>query len=124
MVTIRKTILPNTSGIIEERVKGPGTVEEVRIRFYPGQARALQVVPYVIHKGEQREDLVTFTQGSERFFSGDDDSLSLPCVVEVDNDDYLKINFNNTSSAYEYTLSVDLIIDYYAGKNRASGVMV
>jgi hypothetical protein len=124
VVTVRKTILANTSGKLRERIKDSGTVEELRLRFYPGQSRALRVVPYILHKGEQREDLVTFFDGSDRYFSGDDDTVVLPCILSVGNDDYLEISYANISTLYDYTLAVDIVIDYYGGKNRVSGGVV
>jgi hypothetical protein len=124
VVAIRMNIPAGTTVTVLERIKAQGTVEELRVRFYPGQERELHVMPIVLHKGDQAEQLLTYPEGSENFLSGDDDSMIFPCVVAVDNDDHLKVTAQNTNITYDYTLCIDVVIDYYAGKNRVSGGVV
>lgn len=110
--------------IIMERIKAPGTVEEMRIKFYAGQERELHVYPVVLHKGEQAEPLLTYPVGAENYLSGEDDALIFPCIIAVGNDDNLKITAINTNATYDYTLALDVVIDYFAGKNRVAGGVV
>jgi hypothetical protein len=124
VIAIRKTIPAGTTVDILERIKAPGTVEELRVRFYAGQERELHVFPVILHKGNQAENLLTYPNGSENYLSGEDDALIFPCVLSVDNDDQLKITAININATYNYTLSVDIVIDYYAGKNRVAGGVV
>jgi hypothetical protein len=126
VISIRQTIPANTVNmIITERIKSPGTLEEIRVRFYPGVERDLHVYPSVQHKGNKTTQMLTFPQGTEQFLSGDDDYLILPVVLAVDNDDNIKIMVTNVNTTYDYTLSIDVVIDYYGGKNRVTsgGVM-
>lgn len=121
VIAIRKTVPAGATVIVSERVKGPGTVEELRVRFYPGQSRSLRVNPYVLHKGDQAEPMLTYPEGTENFLSGDDDTLIFPSVVTVENDDNIRVIAQNMSSGFDYTLVIDVVIDYHSGQNRAGG---
>ena len=121
VMTFRKVIPPNSSDVMQERVKGDGTVEGVRVRFYQGQQKALKVMPFIEHKGAQIENLVTYPATGDNFLSGDDDKLDLPCVISVDANDFIKIRAENTDPTNSYTLAVDVFIDYYGGKDRVIG---
>lgn len=121
VVSFRKVIAPSTEQTFVERIKSPGTIEQARVRFYPGQQKALQVQPYVIHKGQLREDLLTYSEGTDKYLSGDDDTFEFPCVVTVDYDDELHVYAKNTDATYSYTLVIDVVVDYYAGGNRVVG---
>lgn len=124
VVSFRKTIPAGQTIILYERIKAQGTVEELRVRFYPGQARELRVYPIILHKGDQAENMLTYAESSDNYLSGDDDNLIMPSIVPVDNDDQIKITAINTNATYDYTLVVDVVIDYFAGKNRVvSGVV-
>jgi hypothetical protein len=116
-IVIRRSVAAGESGTVRERLKADGTVEEIRVRFYPGQEGDLQVMPYILHKGERREDLLTFPAGSDRFLSGDDDYVVFPLSVSFEYDDNLQIDFKNIAT-FPYTLSVDVIVDYLGGQNR------
>lgn len=118
VISFRKSIAAGASDIIRERVKSPGTLEEVRVRFNPGQGNTLRVRPVVEHKGNRIEDLVTYPGGTNQFLSGDDDYFILPCSITVDNDDFVEVIANNTG-AFTYTIVVDVVIDYLYGQERA-----
>lgn len=122
VVSFRVTVPKGSKNIIyKERVKADGTVEEVRVRFYRGQQLALQVVPYVNHKGRKHEQLLTFAGNTNGYLCGDDDYFVYPVVVPVEDNDYVSVMVTNTDAANDYTLSVDVVVDYYAGKNRIIG---
>ena len=106
---------------LTERVKGPGTVEGLRTRFYLGQEQALQVRPYVKHKGSKIEHLVTYNDGGQEYLSGEDDTDIIPCVINCDYDDEIVVKVTNTSSTYSYTLNLLVTIDYYGGGDRVIG---
>lgn len=108
---VRKEIPALGEGVLSERIKGAGRIQEVRARFYAGQERALLARPYVLHKGQKAEDLFTFVEGSEPYLSGDDDTFTFPVSVEVENDDELKIWYKNNAN-YQYTLVLDITIVY------------
>ena len=119
VISFRKSIAAGASDVIRERVKAPGTLEEVRVRFNPGQANSLRIRPVVEHKGNRLEDLVTYPSGTNQFLSGDDDYLILPCSIVVDNDDFVEIIATNTG-AFTYTIVCDVVIDYLYGSERAN----
>lgn len=104
--------------ILKERVKDNGTIEGIRVRFYSGQQLALRVNPYIEHKGQKIENLLTYSEGSNPWLAGDDDPFEYPCVVTVEYDDYVKVWVQNTDAANDYDLVLDVIIDYYNGQNR------
>jgi hypothetical protein len=121
VISFRKVISPLEVITIKERIKAPGTVEELRVRFYRGQQLALEVLPYIEHKGRQIEELITFAEGTEGVLQGDDDYFVFPVVASVDYDDYIKVRVVNKDTTYSYTLSVDVVIDYYGGHRRVVG---
>jgi hypothetical protein len=118
VMSFRKDIDPNTMMTLTERIKDTGAVSEVRIRFYPGQERALQVRPFVKLFNSMSEDLFTFAGGStDKFLSGDDDYLVFPVTADVVADDELAVWVNNTDLNYTYTLVVDVVINYFGGES-------
>jgi|NOAtaT_6_FD_contig_51_4904121_length_1487_multi_3_in_0_out_0_3 hypothetical protein len=118
VISFRKSIAAGGSDIIRERVKSNGTLEELRVRFNPGQANTLRIRPVVEHKNNRLEDLVTYPAGTNQFLSGDDDYLILPCAITVENDDFVEVIANNTG-AFTYTIVVDIVVDYLFGTERA-----
>lgn len=118
VISFRKSIAAGASDIIRERVKSNGTLEEVRVRFNPGQANTLRIRPVVEHKNNRMEDLVTYPAGTNQFLSGDDDYLILPCSITVENDDFVEVIANNTGG-FTYTIVVDIVVDYLFGTERA-----
>jgi hypothetical protein len=111
VIAIRKDIPAGETGIFTEMIKDDGRIQEVRARFYSGQERALKVRPYISHKAQRIEDLFTYVEGSENYLSGDDDTFVFPASVKVEYDDELKVWYEN-SSAYTYTLVLDIVIVY------------
>jgi hypothetical protein len=115
-MSFRQDIAPSTMGTLTERIKDAGEVVEIRIRFYPGQERSLQVRPFLQMFNSMSEDLFTWAGGStDRFLSGDDDYLVFPVSATVVADDNIAVWFNNTDTQYTYTLVVDVVVQYYAG---------
>lgn len=119
VISFRKTIPAGTQNmILQEMIKADGTVEKVAVRFYQGQQKALQVIPYIDHKGDQREDLITYPKNTDHYLSGDDDYLIYDVVSTVEYLDYASVMVTNTDPTYDYTLAVDITVDYYGGKDR------
>jgi hypothetical protein len=111
--TIRKSVFPYITGSVKERLKDKGYVQEVRIRFYPGVERALQVNPYILHKNNRREDFFTYPTNTEPYITGDDDYLVFPCSVDFDYDDEVAVDFLHIGGDYPYTLVVDIVVVYH-----------
>jgi hypothetical protein len=103
------------SQTIKERLKGTGIVEQVNVRFYPGVERALRVAPYVLEDGRKPNHLFTYPDGTTPYITGDNDYIKMPVTVEIENDDILCIDVENTSGLYNYTLSCDVVISYNTG---------
>lgn len=112
IVSFRKDIIPNSEGHLYERIKDNGQVQEVRIRFYAGQTQELQVRPFVLHKGNKPEDMVTYPEGTQPYFSGEDDYFVFPVNVNIEYDDQLAIWYKNVNLEFNYTLVVDVMILY------------
>jgi hypothetical protein len=119
IITFREIIPPNTLQDLQfsERIKADGTIETIKVRFYKGQQKSLQVYPFVRHKGNKDESLITYS-GSTNHLSGDDDYFIYDVVVPVENDDQMIIFVKNVDPTYSYTMVVDVAIDYYGGKDR------
>jgi hypothetical protein len=121
VMAFHKLIPLGTTDVLHERVKGEGTIEGIKVRFYSGQVHALQVRVFVEHKGNKIEDLITYVSTGKEVLTGDDDNFSFPVVVPVSNDDVVKVWVKNDSSTKGHNLSVDVIVDYYGGQNRVIG---
>lgn len=115
VIVFKKTITANTPVYLTERIKDNGVIEELRVRFYPGVERGLQVMPYISHKIKAREDLISYNESSDQYITGDNDYFIYPVNVEVEYDDDLVIFANNVSN-YDFTLSVDVIVSYDGGQ--------
>jgi hypothetical protein len=110
-LSFRKDVGPGEVATFKERLKGKGYVKEMTVRFYPGSEGSLQVNPYVLHKNEVRENVITYVEGTNQYLAGDDDRFIIPCYCEFTIDDNFVVYANNTG-AYVYTLSVDVVIQY------------
>lgn len=116
VMSFRQDIQPLQTLTLTERIKDTGEVSEIRIRFYPGQERSLQVRPFVQLFNSMSEDLFTWAGGStEKFLSGDDDYLVFPVTANVVADDLIAVWVSNTDANYVYTLVCDVVISYYGG---------
>lgn len=120
----QKTIPAGETSDARQRVKANGTVEQLRVRFYTGQQKSLQVNPIVLHKGEKAEPLVSYLKGGDPFIAGEDDYFVFPVVVPVEYDDEIVIYYTNTDLANPYTLSVQVIVDYFGGTDRIVGGVI
>jgi hypothetical protein len=119
VIVFRHDLAPGAKVTLSERVKGKGTIESVRVRFYKGQQLALEVNPYAKHTRNRKEDLLTYaSNGGKKVLAGDDDQNEYPSVVTVDIDDEVCVDAYNSDATYTYTVAVDVVIDYYAGNNR------
>ena len=120
-ISFRKQILAGTNDVLHERIKGQGTIEGMRVRFYPGQQLDLQVRVFVEHKGGLMEELVTYPSTTRQYLAGDDDNVIIDCVISVENDDFLKVSVVNVDLVNNYDLAVDVYVDYYGGSSRVVG---
>jgi hypothetical protein len=107
-ISFRKVIQPLESGMLKERVKANGVIRQVSIRFYSGQEKSLRVRPFVLHKASRAEDFFTYVEGTDVFMSGDNDVFNFPITLDVEYDDQIAVSYENTSSAYPYSLVVDV----------------
>jgi hypothetical protein len=117
VIAFRQNINPSTSQTIIERVKANGRVAEIRVRFYPGQERELQIRPFVSLLNRLTEDVLTYPAGTEGYLSGDDDYLIFPVSVELRTDDNICVWANNVNATYVYTCVVDVVVQYYDDGN-------
>lgn len=124
VIAFRQDIPANTSLTITEMLKDKGEIVEVRVRFYSGQERALQIRPYIQLFNKMSEDLFTwggtnnkgnFQSGNtDHFLSGDDDYFVFPVSATVEMEDNVAVWVNNTDPVYTYTLVCDVVVQYYA----------
>jgi hypothetical protein len=112
VITIRQSVAAGVAGTVKERLKDDGYIEEVRIRFYPGVERQLEIVPYILHKENRKEDLFTYPTGTEGTITGDNDYLVFPVSLEFNYDDELWVDYKNKGTTYPYTLVIDIVVSY------------
>ncbi|WP_353853165.1 hypothetical protein [Dehalobacter restrictus] len=120
-VSFRVNLAAGEEVTLTERIKSDGTIESMRARFYAGQENCLQIRPCVLQKGRKSLiDLLTYPEGTVNYISGEDDTFEYPVVLSVQNDDEIKLYCKNVGD-YEYTIVIDIVIDYFAGENRVIG---
>jgi len=116
-IMFQQDVPPNTSVVLKERIKGAGTIEKVKVRFYSGQEFALQVEPYIMKKGDMKTSLITYN-GDVNYLKGEDDNFSFSPVLQVFNDDELHVSATNTDLVNTYSISVMVEVDFYGNENR------
>lgn len=112
VITFRQIVYPDSIMLFKERCKDNGNVSSVSIRFYSGSEGDLHIKPYILHKGNKAEDLFTFAAGTNGFISGDDDYFVFPCDLSFQYDDEICVWVHNTNVDWDYTCSVDFVINY------------
>lgn len=123
VIAIRKNVLPLESGVVVERVKYDGFIEQVIVRFYAGQEGELKVYPFVLHKGMKPETFFTYPEGTDPELSGEDDSFTYPLSINIEYDDEIHVRYENKSATYEYTLVTDIVVSYYSEPSERGGVV-
>jgi hypothetical protein len=116
VMSFRQDVPAGETVIIKERIKDNGTIEQVRVRFYAGQEKELQVRPYVEHHARNSEDVISYAEGTQPFLSGEDDEFIFPCAVDVQYDDSFVVWAKNNDLVYTYTVSVDVVISYFGSE--------
>lgn len=111
IISIRKDIEPGQKLNFKERLKDNGALVMVNVRFYPGVEGDLKVKPFILHKNNKAEDIVTYAEGSDSNISGDDDKFSFPVYVDFQYDDEFVCYVEN-QGAFPYTLVIDAIVEY------------
>jgi hypothetical protein len=122
-ISFRKIIPAGSTVILTERVKDAGTIEELSARFYQGQQKSLHVIPMVIHASNIADSIVTYPADTDKFLSGDDDYFIFKPVISVHYDDVIQITAINEDAVNDYSLCIDVTIDYFGGVNRVVGVV-
>lgn len=111
IIAIRKDIQPGEKVTFKERMKDNGALVSIRVRFYPGVENDLKVIPFVLHKGNRREDVLTYVENTNAFISGDDDTFQFPVFVEFKYDDEFITEVENIG-AFPYTCVLDATVEY------------
>lgn len=111
IIAIRKTIDPGQVLEFKERMKDNGALIQVSVRFYPGVEGDLKVKPFILHKGNKAEDILTYVEGTDSNISGDDDTFIFPVYTAFKYDDEYVVRVEN-KGVYPYTLSIDAIVEY------------
>lgn len=121
VISFRELVTHGTTVNLSQLIQDSGTIQEMRVRFYAGQEKALHVVPYILHTSNRREDLITYAPNSDTFLSGENDYFVYPIVTQVENLDKICVSATNIDPTYDYTLVLDLVVDYYGGTSRVIG---
>lgn len=118
-VAFRKSINPLATGYIDYEIPDYGTVEKVVIYFAQGQQNDLKVWPVIIQKGTGAPtDIILAAGGTDRWIYGDNIALAFDCSRPVDAQDVIRVFYKSEDATNIMHLSVDVTLDYYAGKVR------
>jgi hypothetical protein len=119
VISFRYEADPTEIYTLKERMKADGVVSQVNIRFYPGCELALEVKPFILHKGRRAEDFFTYAEFSKSAISGDDDFFQFPVSLTFELDDEICVYFSNTDGINSYTVCVDVFVNYEAGGDES-----
>jgi hypothetical protein len=118
-VSFRLQVAASASGYLDYEIPDNGTIEKVVAYFPQGQQFALKVWAVILQKGSQvPTDIVLAAPNTDKWLYGDNVSLEFECSRPVDKQDYIRLFYENTDAANALNISVDVTIDYYAGKAR------
>lgn len=124
-IPLRKKIEAGAKGVtITERIKALGTLQGIRFIFAPGQEGDLHIRPFILRKGGFLETILTFPEEGLNYLNGDDIVLEYPVITPVENDENIVIYADNMDDENDYTLQVDVFIDYYGGHSRVIGGVI
>lgn len=118
VIVFTKNIAALGKGTLSERIKGPATIEKVSARFYFGQERQLIAKPYIRKTGNRIEQLFTYPEDTLQYLAGDDDQFDFDVCLQVNNDDEIKVDYENLSVDNAYDLIITVTVDYFGGANR------
>lgn len=121
VMSFRKVVPHGQTVKLSQNVQADGTVQEVRVRFYAGQEKGLKVTPYILHTSNRRQDLINYAPDSDPYLSGENDYFVYPVVMAVGDLDSICVDATNTDPNYDYSLVVDVVVDYYGGQQRVIG---
>jgi hypothetical protein len=88
-------------------------IDQVNVRIYRGSELALQIVPF-FEAGDDPERLertpVLQFAGDKQYVDGDDDAWEFPVEIEIDDDEQIGVEVENTagSNAYDYSVDFEL----------------
>ena len=113
-VSFAERVAPNSETELAYEVSGDATVEQLLIRFYPGQQLDLIVDIYIREKGGERKRPVVNTPGDSSFV-GDDDTYEFNLSKPVSEGEELVVVAENTDPQYAYDVRVNAEVDYRGG---------
>ncbi|WP_380681088.1 hypothetical protein [Salinigranum sp. GCM10025319] len=101
---------------VTHEVEEDATVEEIRIRFYPGPLLDLELRPFVETDEGRRRDLVDVI-GRETIV-GDDDRFEFHISEDVRESDVVGVEYVNNDAQNEYDFVVDMDFERAGGSSR------
>lgn len=110
------SVLPDTSGVLEQRAFADGTVERISVRIYQGPELDLHLDPYVMRFNQRRQDLIHYV--GKKYIDGDDDRYIYAVNVPIRMDELLVVFYSNLDPAYTYDFRVTIEVDYAGGLYR------
>jgi hypothetical protein len=109
-VLFRASIPPNTEKTFKYRIPKAGSIDKVTIRFYSGPQGDFQITPLLVNYNDQRQPIIQYAEGSNKFVAGDNDIFEFPTSIPVDVDDEIHVIAKNVETVYSYDLVVDFIV--------------
>ena len=111
----RKAIPAGGSGFMDVELVAHGHIDGVRVRFAAGESGTLHVRPVVVIPQEITIDLFVYADGSDRYISGDNETVESSVGCEVENHAVLRVFYENTGEAgsIDSQLNVDIGVTYF-----------
>lgn len=106
---------------LTHEIKRPGTVEQIRVRFYVGCELNLRVLVKIRHKGQGagiETSLIKYVNGGNEYVDGDDDEHVFKVAFPVAIEDTIVVYYQNVDAVDAFSLRVFVDVDYLGGESR------
>jgi hypothetical protein len=119
-VTWAEQVPAGDDDVLAYELPADATVENVRVRIYPGAENTLRVTPQVRTRSNNTFPLLE-TRGKD-YVDGDDDTWQFGVSESVEEGDKIQVRRENTDgqNAHNYRVIVD--VDYLGGTGRLASI--
>jgi len=116
-VRFADSIGPNSTQTLTRRIQRDATVEELRVRIYPGAELDVHIEPFVKRSGG-RFPLVDLV--GKDHIDGDDDVMTFHVAEPVQDEDEIGVEVANVDGSNSYDFSVDAHLERQGGVRRVT----
>jgi len=120
VVRFSDSVSPDTTETYSRKIETHATLENLSVRFYPGQELNLEIQPYR-KRGMETTPLVEYQDRDA--LVGDDDRYTFDITEDLEPDDEVVIKATNRDETYAYDFNLDVEIDRFGGSSRIANFL-